>query len=136
MQHSRSDIFNEAKAKFAEYLKEVQEIEERELSDKETGKISTSYPDANRIKNKSGNYEIMLAKAKVDTHKSVNNIIEHLADPLYKEYNSKNVYRKRMLIGFSIFFAVITAATFVLVFLFSAEGYTCLLYTSDAADEL
>lgn len=54
----------------------------------------------------------------------VNSMIKELTAPLVDEQESKNKYRKGVLIGFAVYFCGITIAVFWLLFNLSADGYS------------
>lgn len=61
--------------------------------------------------------------AKAHRHEIINSLIGSLIKPLNDEQECKNSYRKRILIGFSIYFALVTIVVFTLLFYLSRDGY-------------
>lgn len=57
-------------------------------------------------------------------HELINGLIDDLRSPLKLEQESKNNYRKDVLRDFSIYFAIVTLLTFVIIFAFMTDGYT------------
>lgn len=82
--------------------------------------------DINKVSSNACDYksiEKIERSAKAHRHEIINNLIEDLEKPLSNEQESKNVYRKIILIAFSVFFLGITIATFWLLFTFSKKGF-------------
>lgn len=111
---------------FDTYYEKVKEKSSREASDSEplSDDVEDDIYQASREAQKYNDIDKRERTAKAHRHELINRLIEGLEEPLEKEQKSKNTFRFVILVGFSIFFLGITIATFVLLFKFSANGFT------------
>lgn len=111
---------------FDTYYEKVKEKSNREASDSKplSDDVEDDVYQASREAQKYNGIDKRERTAKVHRHELINRLIEGLEEPLEKEQKSKNAFRFVILVGFSIFFLGITIATFVLLFKFSANGFT------------
>ena len=79
--------------------------------------------DENAIKISSQSYQDRLEETKIHRHEIINKMIKVLVKPIKKEQKSKNYYRKAVLIAFLIYFLMVTVATFLLIYVFSNDGF-------------
>ncbi|OON85935.1 hypothetical protein BXO88_09930 [Oribacterium sp. C9] len=109
---------------FDSFYKKIQEINRQaseykpylDVDEDDISKVFSNACDYNSI-------EKIERSAKAHRHEIVNNLIESLLKPLSNEQESKNFYRKVILIVFSFFFLGVTVVTFVLLFIFSQKGF-------------
>ncbi len=80
--------------------------------------------DENAITSSSQSYQDRLNETKISRHKIINVMIKELVKPIEQEQESKNSYRRMVLKIFSIYFVLVTIATFYLIFKFSNCGFT------------
>lgn len=80
--------------------------------------------DGERVQDNAVNYKQAELAARAHRHELINGLIDDLRSPLKLEQESKNNYRKDVLRDFSIYFAIVTLLTFVIIFAFMTDGYT------------
>lgn len=94
------------------------------IAQKPRRESNSNLAEGERVQRNAKSFTEIEQEAKAHRHELINQLIEDLRQPLQFEQDSKNKYRKWVLIAFSFFFLIVTLLTFVIIFIFMYDGYT------------